>query len=334
LGIRAPRWIPIGLAFSLLAVLGPSAGASGAGATAPPAWVQVSVATVWYQPSSPRPIDWAALGDPARIEVWLGRLSVAERLGLDSRIKTQVLFGGKVLVEGHRGEWSLIEVPNQRGSEYPRGITGWVPSIQLSGVAPPVGRRQVIVGVPRAWLHVAVDGTVGVRRFLLSYDTELPVVGSAPGYVIVGLPGGESGAISASAVRPVHQGAVSGSAIADEAHRFLGIAYLWGGTSAFGYDCSGLVYSLFARFGRILPRDTRDQWRAGRRVALAGLRPGDLLFFAGPGGVGRIHHVAVYVGRGLMIDAPYTGASIGMIPITSSPLWDEFAGAVRVATER
>ena len=314
-------------------MLGPPAGASLAGATAPPAWVRVSVATVWYQPSSPRPVDWAALGYPARIEVWLDRLSVGERFGLDSRIKTQVLFGEKVLVEGHRGPWSLIEVPKQRGSEYPRGITGWVPRTQLSDIAPPVGRRQVIVGVARAWLHAGVDGTVGGRRFLLSFDTELPVVGSAPGYVIVGLPGGTTGAISAFAVQPVHQGAVSGAAVAAQAHRFLGIPYLWGGTSAFGYDCSGLVYSLFARFGRILPRDTRDQWRVGHRVAPADLRPGDLLFFAGPGGAGRVHHVAIYVGRGFMIDAPYTGASIEMIPMTSSPMWDEFTGAVRVATE-
>ena len=71
--------------------------------TTTPAWVQVSVATVWHLPSSPRPVDTPALGNPAGIEDWLTRLSVTERLGLDSRINTQVLLGQEVLVLSHPG---------------------------------------------------------------------------------------------------------------------------------------------------------------------------------------------------------------------------------------
>ncbi len=328
--MRTPRLVVLCWTLTLSATFSPTARGAVLPASTAAAWVQVSVATVWYQPSSPRPIDAAALGDPARIALWLGRLSITERRSLDSRIMTQLLLGQRVVVLSHRGQWSRVEVPDQRGSGYPQGITGWVPSIQLSAIAPQQGPREEIVEVPRAWLHAIVHGAVGPRRFQVSYDTELPLVGRAPGYLVLGLPGGQAGAIADIDLRPVHIGAVSGAAIAAEARRFLGLPYLWGGTSAFGYDCSGLVYSLYEHFGRILPRDARDQRRAGIRVVLAKLRPGNLLFFAGIGGVGRVHHVAIYVGDGLMIDAPYTGASIEMIPMTSSPMWDEFAGAIRV----
>jgi cell wall-associated NlpC family hydrolase len=127
----------------------------------------------------------------------------------------------------------------------------------------------------------------------------------------------------------VHVGAVSGTTVANQARRFLGLAYLWGGTSGFGYDCSGLVYSLYARYGLYLPRDAADQRHAGIPVPLAKLKPGDLLFFAGPGGKGLVHHVAIYVGGGHVIDSPYTGASVEIVPMTSLPIWDEFAGAIR-----
>jgi hypothetical protein len=60
------------------------------------------------------------------------------------------------------------------------------------------------------------------------------------------------------------------------------------------------------------------------------LQPGDLLFFAEPGGKGLVHHVAIYVGGGRVIDSPYTGASVEIVPMTSLPVWDEFAGAIRV----
>jgi cell wall-associated NlpC family hydrolase len=90
------------------------------------------------------------------------------------------------------------------------------------------------------------------------------------------------------------------------------------------------VYSLFARFGIVLPRDAADQRRAGSTVALANLRPGDLLFFAGSGGQGTVEHVAIYAGAGLMIDAPHTGAAIELVAIRAAPIWADFAGAVRI----
>jgi len=329
LDVRSIRQLLLVLALAVSVTQGPVVHA--AAQTTTPAWVQVSVATVWHLPSSPRSVDAPALGNPAGIEHWLTRLSVTERLGLDSRINTQVLLGQEVLVLARRGRWSEVEAPDQRGSRFPAGIIGWVPDVQLSAVAPRASSREVIVSVARTWLYAVAKGRmVTRRRFLVSYDTELPVVGTLPGYLVLGLPGGQKGAIADNALSPVHLGAVSGTTVANQARRFLGLPYLWGGTSGFGYDCSGLVYSLYARYGMYLPRDAADQQRAGIPVPLDKLQPGDLLFFAGPGGKGLVHHVAIYVAGGRVIDSPYTGASVEIVPMTSLPVWDEFAGAIRV----
>jgi gamma-D-glutamyl-L-lysine dipeptidyl-peptidase len=293
-------------------------------------WVRVSVATVWDRPSSARPIDAPAIEDPAQIEEWLDSLSVPERLGLDSRINTQVLLGELVIVTGHRGIWTRVEVPDQTGSKYPNGIVGWVPRVQLTAVPPPTTPREVIVGVPLTWLYAVNNGMIGRRLFLVSFDTELPVVGSLPSYALVGLPGGESGAIRNAALGPPRDGPVSGSAIVRTAREFLGLPYLWGGTSGFGFDCSGLVYAVYARYGVYLPRDAADQQHAGTPVSVNDLQPGDLLFFAGRGGKGPADHVAIYVGDGRVIDSPYTGASVELVPMASLPVWSDFSGAIHV----
>jgi gamma-D-glutamyl-L-lysine dipeptidyl-peptidase len=294
------------------------------------AWVRVSVATVWVKPSSPRALDAGALGNPVAIGRWLQRLDVRELLGLDSRIETQLLLGEQVIVLAARRGWWKVEIPEQRGSRFPKGIIGWLPSVQLSTVAPLGGPVEAIVTAPGAMLYRLTDGVVGAARFPLSYDTQLPLLTQTRSFWVVGLPGGGRGAIAVAAASSAGSQAVSVAALVAQARRFLGLPYLWGGTSSFGYDCSGLVYALYDRYGIELPRDAADQQHAGTPVRLDALRPGDLLFFAGPHGHGRVHHVAIYAGGGLMIDAPQSGAAVELIPMISSPVWGEFAGATRI----
>jgi gamma-D-glutamyl-L-lysine dipeptidyl-peptidase len=341
-GIRLVHRLFAGVLIPLVVSMGPATSGPASPAPGADAWVQVSVATIWIHPSSPRPIDELALADPARIRSWLEGLGFSGRLGLNGRVDSQMLFGTRVLVLGQEQDWSRVEVPDQRGALFPHGIIGWVPSRQLSATPPsgevrsarltptPDAVRDVIVSVPSTYLYTVPDRAAAVPRFLLSYDTELPEVASVPGYVVVGLPGGTEGAIPPAAVAPPHFGPTTGGAIVAQARQFLGLSYLWGGTSAFGYDCSGLVYSLFARYGINLPRNAADQQHATVPVPLSHARPGDLLFFAGPGGKGQVEHVAIYAGDGWMIDAPYTGASIEEIPMRSSPAWPDFASVGRV----
>ena len=96
---------------------------------------------------------------------------------------------------------------------------------------------------------------------------------------------------------------------------FSGLGYLWAGTSGFGYDCSGFTAAVYAAHGITIPRDASDQATVGRPVGPGQLQPGDLLFFASNGGRGLIHHVAMYVGGGLMIQSPATGSTIETVPV-------------------
>jgi len=93
------------------------------------------------------------------------------------------------------------------------------------------------------------------------------------------------------------------------AARQLGTPYVWGGTTAAGFDCSGLVQAAYRAAGILLPRVAQDQFDAGPEIAAGSLvAPGDLLFFGiGPSGV---DHVGLYVGAGEMIDAPHSGALV------------------------
>jgi cell wall-associated NlpC family hydrolase len=82
------------------------------------------------------------------------------------------------------------------------------------------------------------------------------------------------------------------------AQRYLGTRYLYGGdTPGTGFDCSGFVQYVFGRHGVALPRTSRQQATAGRRLpeGLAALEPGDLILFSSKGL--RIDHVAIYVGN-------------------------------------
>ncbi len=91
----------------------------------------------------------------------------------------------------------------------------------------------------------------------------------------------------------------------------LGKPYLWGGSGPDRYDCSGLTMMAWARAGVQLLHYTGYQWQEGPHVPLNQLQRGDLLFYAtNTSDPSTIHHVAIYIGNGMMVNAPYTGAFV------------------------
>jgi cell wall-associated NlpC family hydrolase len=111
-----------------------------------------------------------------------------------------------------------------------------------------------------------------------------------------------------------------------------GLPYLWGGNGPDaghdGFDCSGLTTAAYAAAGITLPRTAHTQFHTGPRVPNdQPLLPGDLVFYGNPNT--KIHHVGLYIGGGLMIDAPSAGKTVGVRPYRYSG--DRYAGATRPA---
>jgi hypothetical protein len=104
------------------------------------AYVDVTVATLWTSPSSPRSVDRPALGDPVDMRAWDRALTTQRRIGLVGRTQTQALLGERVIVVQRRGAWVQIVVPDQPTPRDRRGYPGWVPAGQLRS-APRFGRE-------------------------------------------------------------------------------------------------------------------------------------------------------------------------------------------------
>ena len=101
-----------------------------------------------------------------------------------------------------------------------------------------------------------------------------------------------------------------------------GDPYVWGAAGPGQFDCSGLVVWAYAQEGIALPHYTGSLWNSGMHVARSDLEPGDLVFF-----FADISHVGIYLGDGLMIDAPNFGVPVHVEPV----YWSAYVGAVRIA---
>ncbi|GAA2513857.1 C40 family peptidase [Streptomyces gobitricini] len=120
------------------------------------------------------------------------------------------------------------------------------------------------------------------------------------------------------------EGTRAPSELGDEALSYaveqIGKPYVWGAEGPESFDCSGLTSQAWAKAGRPIPRTSQEQWRTLPKVPLRSLRPGDLVVY-----FPRATHVAIYVGDGLVIQAPRPGARVKVSPIAANPL----LGAVR-----
>ena len=104
----------------------------------------------------------------------------------------------------------------------------------------------------------------------------------------------------------------SSNSVLAYASNYIGVPYIWGGTTPSGFDCSGFTQYVFSHFGIKLPRLSQDQQNVGTLVPRSNLQPGDLVFFGTPA-----HHVGIYVGNGNMINSPHTGAVIRIQTLNS-----------------
>ena len=252
-----------------------------AGAPAQTAAVRVPVANVWEAPN----VGHLPL-DP---HVWpTPAVTYAQRRALVGHMPTQVLYGETVRVLAQRGGWTQIAVPDQPSPLDARGYPGWVRSWQLGPA-------------------VAAPLVVTAKTAKLASGTEVGFATQVP-----------AGALPVAATRQLPH---TRADLVRTARQFLGLHYLWGGLSAWGYDCSGLTWAVYRTHGITIPRDADAQFAAGTPVATAQLLPGDLLFYEHP----IVGHVAMYIGGGQMIEAPNSASEVRIVPVRMS----DFRGARR-----
>jgi peptidoglycan DL-endopeptidase CwlO len=118
---------------------------------------------------------------------------------------------------------------------------------------------------------------------------------------------------------------VTGDSVGVQALRYaltrIGYPYVWGAAGPTSFDCSGLVVWAYAQIGISLPHYTGDLWNSGEHISRSELEPGDLVFF-----FPDIGHVGIYVGNGMMVDAPTFGQNVQVQPV----FWSAYVGAVRI----
>ena len=236
--------------------------------------MRVPVANVWEAPNAGHL--------PLDPHLWPSpRVTLTQRLALVGHMPTQVLYGERVRVLAHQGGWTKIAVPDQPSPLDARGYPGWVRSWQLGPAFP----APLVVTAKVARLP---NGTQ------IGFGSQVP-----------------AGVLPASATRKLP---VTRAGIVRTAEQFVGLHYLWGGLSRWGYDCSGLTWAAYRAHGITIPRDADAQFAAGRPVTLAQMRPGDLLFYEHP----VVGHVAMYIGGGKMIEAPNSRSEVRIVPVRTS----------------
>ena len=154
-----------------------------------------------------------------------------------------------------------------------------------------------------------LEKSISQQQALLAQLTPVQQAAAGPGGGSGGTGGGGGGGIGGHDPLPT-------SSQAEKAVQFayaqLNCPYLFGGTGPCqrGFDCSGLTQAAWAYAGVSIPRTSYEQWGGLPHVPMSAIQPGDILVFLGAG------HVGIYVGGGMLIDAPHTGAFVEKVALS------------------
>lgn len=181
-----------------------------------------------------------------------------------------------------------------------------------------------IIGINNQWFKIIYGDIVGYIRSDYVELTEIPYENRASSKSPLFFRGGKSTGItpSASALRKV-----SPSAVIATAKKYIGVPYVWGGSTPNGFDCSGFVQYVFNAHGISLPRTSKQQYGVGTYVAKANLKAGDLVFFDTEGN--GVSHLGIYIGNNQFIHAS-TSKGVTITSISNTYWAPKYYGAKRI----
>lgn len=221
-----------------------------------------------------------------------------------AELVTQTLMGWPVRVLKEQSGWFLVHTE-------PDGYLGWIEDLQLTRATAEDRHNwetstRLIALVPHTILRQAPSVTSEPVADLV-IGSLVRSAGESNSWAEVLLPDGRRGFVPASDVQDYQRwkemSAPIAESVSDTARQFMGVPYLWGGTSANGFDCSGFAKTVLFLNGIHLPRDTDQQAEVGEPVVidtrLTHLKKGDLLFFGTAATADRperISHVGIHVG--------------------------------------
>lgn len=293
--------------------------------------VNVQVTSLWHEPNKTRAVDKPALSNPVNISKWTKDMTVAQKWWLVDRIDTQALYGEEITILKSSGDWHRIAIKDQYVPYQKQGYPGWVPKSHVVATTTDFTDCSIAVVKEKVATLYNVDNK---KKYMdISYSTILPIVKEEGEWIHVQTPANGVKLLKKTDAKTVKKYAdiakPTQKQIVDEAKRFLNLPYLWAGTSALGFDCSGIIYAVYKNHGILIPRDSFYQATKGTVVSKSKLQPGDLVFFAGNAGKGRVYHVGLYVGNGKMIHAPNASSKVRIESINTGTYKKNYAGARR-----
>ena len=276
------------------------------------------VAMLGVDPSTFR--DFAAKPTAKSTVLWqnvaAGGVAISYLMGQQEKIA----LGGTVKVVGARTEEIRV------GGFGTVGISG-VDAVVSDSVARSLGMpagNAIVVSAPHANLSALIRQ---INHKLPKGAAVASLVGQAAPSGLK-IDAGWAGAIGVTAADGPGLTAAQTKAFLTVALDQVGKRYVWGGDGPDVFDCSGLVQWSLRQIGIVMPRVAVNQAQTGPRVALSDLKPGDLLFYhTDPTAPTYISHVAIYIGKGLMLQAPEPGEDVQVVPAIFG---GGFAGAVAI----
>ncbi len=243
----------------------------------------------------------------------------------DVDVVSQAIYGVSVNVLETKQGWAKVRTPDD--------YTGWMETSALRSRPSAAEAKPKLVRVTSLFAHLYREPDVTAHQPLLTvpFETQLEVLAinnEGGRWLTVRLLDGTQAMVQAGDVSSETKPLTIDQAIA-LSKRFLGLPYTWGGTSSYGYDCSGFVQMLMRQRGILIPRDADLQaaWSGFVTVERDKVQPGDLLYFGSA--PDKISHTGMYIGNDQFINATTYQTPVVRIDTLAEPRWTRLLVGIR-----